>query len=87
LTLIFLQGGAYAVIGLVLTCWAGGLSNRYNAWTTSLRERHPGFNPPPTPEWRAKNTKIITVMFRAVGLFLIVLSIMYLLPLIGTKPH
>jgi hypothetical protein len=56
-------GPGYAVIGVILICWAAALSIRYNAWTTGLRERHPSINPPPTPEWRARNTKIITVMF------------------------
>ena len=80
-------GAVYAVIGLVLICWAASLSIRYNAWTTGLRERHPNFNPTPTPEWRARNTKIMKVMFRVAGAFLVLLSIMYLLPLIGTKLH
>jgi hypothetical protein len=80
-------GTGYALIGLALTCWAAPLSVRYNAWTTGLRERHPNINPPPTPEWRARNTKIMTVMFRVLGVFLVLLSIMYLLPLIVTKPH
>jgi hypothetical protein len=79
-------GVGYAVIGLVLIFWAAPLSIRYNAWTTRLRERHPNINPPPTPEWRARNTKIMTVMFRVLGVGLAVLSIMYLLPLI-VKPH
>jgi hypothetical protein len=77
----------YAVIGLALIFWAGPLSISYNAWTTGLRERHPHINPPPTPEWRARNTKIMTVMFRVFGVFLVLLSIVYLLPLLITKPH
>jgi hypothetical protein len=80
-------GAGYAVVGLALIFWATPLSIRYNAWTTGLRERHPHVNPPPTPEWRARNTKIMTVMFRVLGVGLGVLSIMYLLPLIVTKPH
>jgi hypothetical protein len=80
-------GIGYAVIGLALIVWAKPLSIRYNAWTTGLRERHPNVNPPPTPEWRARNTKIMTVIFRALGVGLAVLSIMYLLPLIVAKPH
>jgi hypothetical protein len=83
--LILLAG--YAVIGLALIFWATPLSVRYNAWTTGLRERHPNINPPPTPEWRARNTKIMTVMFRVAGVFLVLISVMYLLPLIVTKPH
>jgi hypothetical protein len=80
-------GTGYAVIGLALIFWAAPLSLRYNAWTTGLRERHPNVNPPPTPEWRARNTKIMTVIFRVVGMFIVLLSIMYLLPLVETKPH
>jgi hypothetical protein len=80
-------GAIYAVVGLILFVWAGPLSLRYNAWTTDLRERHPNINPPPTPEWRARNTKIMTVVFRIAGVFLIVFSMMDFLPLIGAKPH
>jgi hypothetical protein len=28
---------------------------------TAMRGRHANVNPPPTPEWRARNTKIMTV--------------------------
>ena len=77
----------YAAIGLALVLWATPLSIRYNAWTTSLRERHPNVNPPPTPEWRARNTKIMTMVFRVAGVFLVLLSISYLLLMIATKPH
>jgi len=79
-------GVGYAVIGLVLIFWAAPLSTRYNAWTTDLRERHPNINPPPTPEWRARNIKIMKSIFRVLGVGLTILSIMYLLPLI-VKPH
>jgi len=82
-----IQSCAYVIVGIVLAFWARNLSIRYNAWTTRLRERHPNFNPPPTPQWRARNTKIMTAMFRVVGVFFILLSIMYLLPLISTKPR
>ena len=71
-----IRGAGYGVIGLVLALWAAPLSIRYNAWTTGLRERHPNINPPPTPEWRARNTKIMTVMFRVFGVFLLLLSIL-----------
>jgi hypothetical protein len=83
----WILGTGYAAIGLVLVVWATPLSISYNAWTTGLRERHPNINPPPTPEWRLRNTKIMTILFRVMGLFLVLLSIMYLLPLIVTKPH
>ena len=80
-------GAIYAVVGLILFVRAGPLSLRYNAWTTGLRERHPNINPPPTPEWRARNTKTMTALFRVAGVFLIILSIMDFLPLIGVKPR
>jgi hypothetical protein len=80
-------GIGYAVIGLIAIFWAAPLSIRYNAWTTGLRERRPNINPPPTPEWRARNTKIMTIIFRVAGLFLILLSSGYLLPLIGSRRH
>src|ERR1700722_17248413 len=74
-----LQGLTFAAAGLAFLWWAKPLSLRYNAWTTGLRERHPNVNPPPTPEWRARNTKIMTMMFRVVGVFLVLLSILTLL--------
>jgi uncharacterized membrane protein YjgN (DUF898 family) len=80
-------GTGYAAVGLALVVWATPLSIRHNAWTTSLRERHPDINPPPTPEWRALNTKIMTVLFWVVGVFLVLLSITVLLPMIVNKPH
>lgn len=78
-------GACYVVMGMALILWARPLSVRYNAWTTSLRERHPNFNPPPTPERHARNTKIMRVMFRAFGVCLVLLSIAYFLPLLATK--
>jgi hypothetical protein len=78
-------GIIYALIGIALMIWAAPLSRRYNAWTTGVRERNPNFNPPPTPEWRARNTKIMTVLFRVFGLFVFLLSILYLLPIIVPK--
>jgi len=84
---MILLGIGYAIVGLVLILWAGPLSLRYNAWTTSLRERHPNVNPPPTPEWRARNTKIMTVLFRVAGVFFVLLSIINVLALIGSKLH
>ena len=83
----WILGAGYAVIGVALICWAEVLSIRYNAWTTGLRERHPNINPPPTPEWRARNTKIMAVMFRVLGIVLVFLSFMHLAPLIGTAQH
>lgn len=80
-----IPGIAYLLGGFVLAIWAKSLSIRYNARTTALRERHPNVNPPPTPEWRVRNTKIMTVMFRILGVSFILISIMYLLPLIAAK--
>jgi len=82
-----IPGIGYAVIGLGLVFRAAPLSLRYNAWTTRLRERRPNFNPPPTPEWRARNTKIMTIMFRTLGVILVVFSIMLLLPPGLPNPH
>jgi hypothetical protein len=75
----------YALAGMLLIWRAVPLSLRYNAWTTGLRERHPNINPPPTPEWRARNTKVMTMMFRVVGVFLVLLSILTLLA--SVKPR
>jgi hypothetical protein len=80
-------GTGCGVIGLALILWSKPLSTRYNAWTTVLRERHSNINPPPTPGWRARNTKIMTVMFRVAGVFLVLFSLMQLLPLIFNKPY
>jgi hypothetical protein len=86
-TMNWIRGAGCAVAGFILVYWAAPLSVRYNAWTTSLRQRHPNINPAPTPEWRTRNTKIMTVMF-VFGVFLVLLSILYLLPfLVGNKPQ
>ena len=62
---------AFVVVGVVLLIWAGPLSRRYNAFTTRFRERHPNFNPPPTPDMRARNTKIFSIILRVMGVFFI----------------
>jgi hypothetical protein len=85
MTLIW--GVVYGVGGLALILWAVPLSIRYNAWTTRLRERHPNFNPPPTLEWRARNTKIMSTMFRVAGAFFVLVSAMSLLAFFGGKSH
>ena len=76
-------GAGYAILGVALLIWATPLSLRYNAWTTGLRERHPNVNPPPTPEWRARNIKIMTILFRVAGLFSLIMSVTYF----STKTH
>jgi hypothetical protein len=85
MTLIW--GVVYGVGGLALILWAVPLSIRYNAWTTRLRERHPNFNPPPTLEWRTRNTKIMSTMFRVAGAFFVLVSAMSLLAFFGGKSH
>ena len=74
---------AFVLAGLALLIWANALSVRYNGWTTRLRERHPNFNPPPTPEWRERNTKIMTNLFRIVGAVFLVRAALGFL----AKPH
>jgi hypothetical protein len=83
----WILGAGHAVIGLVLIFWAAPLSICYNAWTIGLRERHSSVNPPPTPEWRAQNIKIMMVIFRVAGAFFVLVSSMYFSALISTKPH
>jgi hypothetical protein len=61
------------VFGAILFYWSGQLSVRYNAWTTSFRERHPHINPPPTPQMRESNTKIMTWLFRLLLLAILAL--------------
>ena len=63
------------LIGLALVYWAQQLSIRYNGWTTRLRQEHPRIDPPPTPEMRALNTKIMTWIFRVLGVCLLLLSV------------
>ncbi|HEY4708696.1 MAG TPA: hypothetical protein VIH46_00855 [Candidatus Acidoferrales bacterium] len=62
------------VLGAALIVWSAQLSKRYNAWTTGLRERYPRISPPPTPEMRQMNTKIMTWLFRVAGAFFVVFS-------------
>jgi hypothetical protein len=77
--LLTVRWGFSAVLGIAMLYWARGLSLRYNAWTTRFRERNPHINPPPTPEWRERNTKIMTWIFRLFGTFLALLSILALI--------
>jgi hypothetical protein len=74
----------FAAVRIVLLIWASPLSVRYNTWTTGFRERHPKINPPPTPEWRARNTKIMTGMFRLLGGLSLIFSILHFLSLVKT---
>jgi hypothetical protein len=71
--------GCVTVLGAAIFYWSGQLSVRYNAWTASFRERHPHINPPPTPETRELNTKIMAWLFRFLGALLFLLSILALI--------
>jgi hypothetical protein len=76
-----------ALAGLAFIIWARHLSLKYNAWTTHLRERHSNINPPPTREWRTRNTTIMTVMFRIIGVLVLLISCLHLLTLISNTSH
>jgi hypothetical protein len=78
-TLLSLRWGGQAVFGIAILYWARELSLRYNGWTTRFRERNPHINPPPTPEWRERNTKIMTWIFRLFGTFLALFSVLALI--------
>ena len=78
----------YVVIRPLLVVRARPLSLRYNAWTSSLREGHPHINPPPTPEWRERNTTHLTWLFRAFGAWLVLLAFVHVAPLLHpTSKH
>jgi len=55
---------ALSLSGLLLLIRARVCSEFYNAWTTLIRERH---NRAPTPEWRRRNTAIMTWILRFGG--------------------
>lgn len=77
---------AYAALGLALIYWALPLSTRSSAWTARFRERHPRRHLPPTSEWRARNTRVMAGVFRILGVFFVLLAILYALPtIVSTK--
>lgn len=56
------------VWGAAMLVWSREMSERYNAWTTGLRQRHSGvLSPPPTPQQREINTRIMTWIIRVFG--------------------
>ncbi len=73
---------AQAIFGVTVLYFAKPLSERYNAWTTRLRERYPQINPPPTPEMRKRNTQIMTWLFRFIGAFFVAFSAVLSLPIL-----
>jgi hypothetical protein len=68
------------LVGAVLVLLAMPISLRYNAWTTKVREQR---DRAPSPEMRAKNTRIFAWIVRIFGLFLLILgSLAY----VGRRP-
>jgi len=59
-----------AFFGAALFNWAKPMSQRYNAWTTRFRERHPQISKPPSQEMVSLNYKIMVFVFRAFGAIL-----------------
>ncbi len=75
-TLVF---ASMILFGIALIYFSSDLSVRYNAWTTAFRERHSRINPPPTDRMRALNTKIMTWLFRLLGAYVFLYSLVLLL--------
>jgi hypothetical protein len=71
--------GSLALGGFAMLFWSRDISSRYNAWTARFREKHPGLNPPPTPQMRALNEGIMTWIFRFVGALLVAQAFVLLL--------
>jgi len=84
-TFPIIQWGCNAGLGASLLYWASQLSVRYNAWTTSLRERYPYVNKPPTPQMQDLNTKIMMWLFRVVGALFFLLSIVALIGVLNSR--
>jgi hypothetical protein len=77
-TLLAVGLGNLALLGAALIYWSRQLSLRYNGWTTRIRERHPTIIAPPTPEARELNTKLMMWLFRLLGAWLVLLSVLSL---------
>ncbi len=67
------------LVGAALFFWAKPMSERYNAWTTSIRKRFPNINEPPSPENAQLNFKIIFICCRVCGASLFAGGAYYLL--------
>jgi len=74
--LLFLFWASILLAGAALIFYAKWLSRGYNAWTTRLRTRYSRINPPPTQEMRELNTKIMTWLFRILGVFVFLYSLL-----------
>ena len=70
-----LYGPCQALIGLALIIWSTKLSLRYNAWTTQLRQRKSCLSPPPAPQMRELNTRIMTWILRILGAFILLAAL------------
>ena len=71
--------GCAAAFGGILVLEASELSERYNEWTTRLRQQEPGVSPPPTPPQLARNTKIFAWLLRVVGGLIVLASTLSLI--------
>ena len=78
-SLLSVGWGCSTVLGAVVAYRSRQLSMRYNAWTTGFRERHSQINPPPTPQMRDLNTRMMTWIFRFFGALLFLVSILNLI--------
>jgi hypothetical protein len=68
-----------SLFGVMVFVGALQLSQRYNAWTTTLRRRHPRINPPPTEQARKLNEAIMMWLFRIVGAYFVVMALLALI--------
>jgi len=59
LLLAYLLYANVAFAGAALFYWATPLAERYNAWTTRIRQRFPNINERPSPNNAQLNVKII----------------------------
>jgi len=78
-TFQIVQWDCVGLLGATLCYGATWLSVWYNSLTTRFRERNPHINPPPNPEARNSNTKIMTWLFRILGAFLFLSAFVALL--------
>jgi len=79
LLLAYLLYANVALAGAALFYWATSLAERYNAWTTRIRQRFPNINERPSPNNAQLNVKIIAIFNRVCGAFLVVDAAYYLL--------
>jgi len=80
-TLLTVISGNAALFGTILLLYSERLSVRYNAWTSRLRARHDLFSPPPDARMLASNTAITMWLLRALGVVLLVFSVLAVISL------